>query len=392
MRIGILTQNYKPERGAAPNRLHEMATGFQRNGTEVYVVTAMPNYPTGKIFSEYKGKFTHTEYIDNIEIKRYWLYASNSHRVLPRIFNMLSFSCISLLSWRYLRKKKLDYLIVQSPPLLVGYFGRFLAKLSKTKFIVNVSDLWPLSAKELGTIKDGWFYHFLEAIEQKMYKSANLILGQSEEIVEYVQKCGFKNTLLFRNGVTTSRFDGLAKTERHSKLRIVYAGLLGYAQGISALCKSINFNELGVEFHIYGQGGEQNEIKKFIENHSERGIFYHGSISPNEIPQLLINCDLTLVPLIKHIYGAVPSKIFESMAAGLPILFLGEGEGVKIITDNNIGLVAGNYNQLIDNIQYLKNNPNVMVAMSQNCLKCAHKKFNRTVQINKLHKLLRKFL
>ena len=90
MKITVITQYYKPEMGAPQNRLYEMCRGLKDNGADVSIITGMPNYPTGKIFDAYKGKFTMTEILDEMEVKRYWLYASNARKVLPRIWNMIS--------------------------------------------------------------------------------------------------------------------------------------------------------------------------------------------------------------------------------------------------------------------------------------------------------------
>ena len=86
MRIGLLTQYYKPEMGAPQNRLYEMVKGLHELGNELCVVTAMPNYPTGRIFDGYRNKITHTETLDGIEVKRYWLHASNTRKIIPRIW------------------------------------------------------------------------------------------------------------------------------------------------------------------------------------------------------------------------------------------------------------------------------------------------------------------
>lgn len=82
-----------------------------------------------------------------------------------------------------------------------------------------------------------------------------------------------------------------------------------------------------MEFHIYGSGGEQKEIEAFIASHPNNGIIYHGVVAREELPFRLKEADMTLIPLVKNIYGAVPSKIYDSMAATLPIMFVGEGEG-----------------------------------------------------------------
>ena len=390
MRIGLLTQYYKPEMGAPQNRLYEMVRGLKELGNEVYIVTAMPNYPTGKIFDAYKGKFVCDEVMDDIPIKRYWLYASNARKVIPRIWNMVSFSCMALFSACYLRKLHLDYLVVESPPLTLGIVGIWLAKIAKCKLIANISDIWPLSAKELGAISEGRLYRILERLEQRIYRSAHICMGQSQEIVDHIASHGGKNVYLFRNGVDPTRFPLSTQQTIAHPIKLVYAGLLGFAQGVADICKSINFTEIGAEFHIYGAGGEQEEIEKFLLQNPNRGIYYHGVVSRLELPSKLQAAHLTLVPLVKNIYGAVPSKIYESMAAGLPIMFIGEGEGAKIVKENKIGMVAPakDYTTLKNNIQFIVSHPNDMTEMHQNCLLCAQTKFNRPRQIADLHQYL----
>lgn len=391
MKIGLLTQYYKPEMGAPQNRLSEMMIGLKGLGNNVCIVTSMPNYPTGRIFDAYKGKLTCMEEMDGIEIKRYWLYASNTRKVIPRIWNMVSFSFMALFSLRYLRSKKLDYLIVESPPLTLGIAGIILAKLAKCKLIANISDIWPLSAKELGAMGDGLLYHYLERWERRIYKTAFISMGQSQEIVDHLSNHGSKLTYLFRNGVDPTRFSGISGVRpENGKIKLVYAGLLGFAQGVSDICSNINFAELGIEFHIYGAGGEQKTIEEYISKHPNNGIYYHGVVSRQELPIKLKEANMTLIPLVKNIYGAVPSKIYESMAAGLPIMFVGEGEGAHIVNDNKIGLVAHakDYAGLKENIEYAVKHPEEMLKMSQNCIECANNKFNRPKQIIDLNRFL----
>lgn len=395
MKIGLLTQYYKPEMGAPQNRLFEMMRGLKELGNDVCVVTAMPNYPTGKIFSDYKGKVTCKEELDGIEVKRYWLYASNARKALPRIWNMVSFSFMAIFSLRYLRSKQLDYLIVESPPLTLGIVGIILSRLLKCKLIANISDIWPLSAKELGAMSDGALYHYLEKWEHRIYKKAYISMGQSQEIVDHIASKGAKCVYLFRNGVDPSRFEALEEIKpEEGRIKLIYAGLLGFAQGVADICNSINFAKLGMEFHIYGAGGEQQAIEKIISDNPDKGIYYHGVVSRNELPHKLKEANMTLIPLVKNIYGAVPSKIYESMAAGLPIMFLGEGEGAQIVDSNRIGLVAHakDYEGLKQNIEYAVAHPEEMKQMSKNCIDCAHNMFNRPKQIKDLNAFLEKHL
>lgn len=392
MNIGLLTQYYKPEMGAPQNRLFEMVRGLKACGNNVCVVSAMPNYPTGEIFSKYRGKFTVTETIDDIEVKRYWLYASNARKTLPRIWNMLSFTCSSLFAINYLRKKKLDYLIVESPPLTLAWSGRWIAKIIGAKFVANISDLWPLSAKELGAISDGFTYKALEKLEAYIYKKSHFVMGQSEEIVSYISNHGGKATYLFRNGVDPTRFD-ISKIKFRTQgdsIKIIYAGLLGFAQGIADICRNIDFSKLNAEFHIYGAGGEKEEIETIIQENPNKCIYYHGVVSRDELPDILLGSDMTLIPLVKNIFGAVPSKIYESMAAGLPIMFMGEGEGAKIVEENGLGLIAHakDYEKLKKNIIYASTHQDEIELMRNNCIDCANNKFNRPKQIKALNEFL----
>lgn len=393
MKITLLTQYYKPEMGAPQNRLYEMCKGLKDNGADISIITGLPNYPTGKIFDEYRGKFSCTETLDGIEVKRYWLYASNARKALPRIWNMISFSLMVFCSLRYLRKRKNDFIMVESPPLTLGESGLIISKLTGSRLVMNISDLWPLSARELGAINgEGFVYKILEKLERHLYKKSAFCMGQSQEIVDYVAEHGAKAVYLFRNGVDPRRFDGIEANPEKGKVKLVYAGLLGFAQGIADICKSISFAELGMEFHIYGAGGEQAEIESIIAENPDKGIYYHGVVSRDELPRKLREANMTLIPLVKNIFGAVPSKIYESMAAGLPIMFVGEGEGARIVMEHKIGLVAHSrdYKALKDNIKYAVSHPEEMKIMSENCRDCAQNMFNRPKQIADLYKYIEK--
>lgn len=390
MRILILSQYFLPEMGAPQSRLFELAKGLISLGWEVSVVTAMPNYPTGRIFKSHRNKFSHIDSIDNIEIKRYWLFPSNSSKALPRVISMLSFSITSLFSIYFVRKKKPNYVFIESPPLTLAFSGWLLSKASSSRMILNISDLWPLSAKELGAIKDGMLYSLLLKLEYFMYRKAFMRTGQSQEIVDYISKIIPENSYLFRNGVDIERFDGTGfdPTKRN---HFVYAGLLGVAQGILSICKNVDFKALNAEFHIFGSGAEQEEITAYLKEHPNRGILYNGILSRNELPQKLSSYGGTVIPLTRKIYGAVPSKIYEAMAAGLPIIFSGKGEGASIIRDANAGWVncPGDWDDFRNSIkEFLSLREDEYFEMRARNRGTARLKFHRKKQIAELSKLL----
>ena len=342
--ILIITSYFPPETGAASNRIFHLAEGLKKHEFNVSVLTPLPNYPTGEIFKDYKGKFKHTSSKNGILINRLWIYASNSKNKLLRLIAMLSysFSLVWFFMWNKIPKK----VIVQSPPLLVAFTCMLFLKSKKRHLILNVSDLWPIAGLELGAFKKNFSYKILERIEHLNYKRADLILGQSEEIITHVTSIySDKKTFLYRN-YPDFKCPELSYNPSGGKLKIVYAGLLGIAQGIYKLCQELDYN--AIEFHIYGSGAEQAKIEAYILNHPELPIVYHGQVSRSELHSVLLQYDITIIPLLKRIYGSVPSKIFEYAKLGLPMLYFGGGEGETIIKTHELGWVAeaGNYEDL----------------------------------------------
>lgn len=395
MKLLILSQYFPPEIGAPQNRLLELAKGFIKDGWKVSVITAMPNYPKGKIFEKYGGKLSKFEEIDGIKVYRYWMYASNSAKSSKRILSMLSFSVTGMFGLPAVRKLKPDFILSESPPLTLSITGYLLSKFSGAKFIMNVSDIWPLTAKELGYINDGFVYRNIEKLEKFLYNKSFLISGQSEEIVSHIKKHKSGNVYLFRNGVDVSRFKQSSYINNgEKKIKIIYAGLLGVAQGILAIIKNTDFKTSGAEFHIYGDGPEKNEIAEFLKRNKDVNVYLHKPISRDEIPELLNGFDCALIPLVKNIYGAVPSKIYEAMAAGLPVIFSGEGEGAKVILDNSAGVVSkpGDYKHLEQNILKLRSSSELRKKFGENGRKAAEEKFDRKKLIPEFSRKLKSML
>ncbi len=343
--ILIITNYFPPETGAASNRISHLAEGLQKHSFNVSVMTPLPNYPTGKIFEAYKGTFKHNSIKNNITIHRLWIYASNSKNKLLRLLAMLSYS-FNLL-WFFIWNKIPKTVIIQSPPLIVAYTSILFLRSKKRNLILNVSDLWPIAGLELGAFKKNFSYKLLEKIERFNYKNADLILGQSNEIITHVKSLfPEKNTFLYRNFPDIKSPKIKKSQSSNKKLKIVYAGLLGMAQGIYKLCQELNYTN--IQFHIYGAGAEQNNIENLISTQPELDIIYHGEVSRDKLHEVIVQYDLTIIPLLNRIYGSVPSKIFEYAKLGLPMLYFGGGEGETIIKKYNLGWVAeaGNYNDL----------------------------------------------
>lgn len=387
MKILLVSFYYTPELGAAPYRITSMAEGLKKEGAEVDVLTCLPNYPKGRIFEGYRGRLYQKEEINGIWVYRYWAFASVSKNPILRTWGMVSFA---LTMWLFALKVRLirsyDRVIIQSPPIFVAFSAMLLFKcVFRKKTVLNVSDLWPLSAIELGAMKNGsWIHRALLQIEKFLYQHADGYLGQSNEILrhisEQVQK-QVKKQFLYRN--LKLHQPSLKPKEKKNTFRIVYAGLLGVSQNILGILEHVDFKALGAELHLYGGGNQTVLIEEFLKN-KDTNVYYHGFIAPEKLAEELQEYDVSLIPLAVQIKGAVPSKIFDVLPVGLPILFCGGGEGAHIIENFRIGYVAapGDYEMLRDNIQrMLRMTEKEYQEMSENCQKAATSDFSFSKQI-----------
>src|SRR5919108_5376183 len=147
----ILTQYYPPEIGAPQIRLRSVARELRRHGIEVEVLTALPNYPTGRIFSGYEGRWKVTENIDGIPVTRTWVYGGTGKSVPVRLVNYLSFTLTALVT--ALTCTRPDVMFVESQPLSLGLVAVLMKWLRKVPYIYNVPDLQVDVARQMGFMK-----------------------------------------------------------------------------------------------------------------------------------------------------------------------------------------------------------------------------------------------
>jgi glycosyltransferase involved in cell wall biosynthesis len=346
--IFIISNYYPPEKGAAANRIEQLALKLNQNNYNVSVLCPLANYPKGEVFPEYRGKFLVTERSHNITVKRLWIYPSISKNIFVRLLSVLSFSmCLFF----YLCFKKTPHkVIVQTPPLLLSFIAVFVLSIKNKKIILNVSDLWPLAAIELKALKKNSLSHSISLFfEQYIYKKATLILGQSNEIISHIKTIvPEKKCFLYRNYPNHKVPKLYVQERKDESIKLFYAGLLGIAQGVLELCQNIDLNDLNIELHLFGDGAERQQIESFLASKKQPKIFFHGMMERKMLHETLKSFDIAIVPLKTRIYGSVPSKIFEYTALGFPVLYFGGGEGETIVEKNNLGWVAevGNFYEL----------------------------------------------
>jgi glycosyltransferase involved in cell wall biosynthesis len=347
MTVIILTQYYPPEIGAPQARLSALAEYLAREGHEVTVLTAMPNYPIGKVYDGYGGPLK-KEMRNGVRLIRSWIYPAQSAGMVPRLLNYFSFVVSSLVAGLLLLRKA-DYLMTESPPLFLGLTGFVLSRAKRARWIFNVSDLWPESAVHLGKIKGGSRSHKMGLwIERFCYRHAWLVSGQAAGIVRDIETHHpHVRTYLLSNGVFVKNFgperrDGTLHEQLGSGNACVaiYAGLHGIAQGLDQILSAVADLAGPLKIVFVGDGPEKQLLMDKARSMRLNSVEFRAPVKASEIPAYLASADVILVPLAVDLPGAIPSKLYEGMASARPVLLVASGEPARIVEKYECGLVV----------------------------------------------------
>jgi len=403
MRLLILTQYFPPETGAPQNRLFELAVCLKKLGVEVVVLTSLPNYPKMKIFREYRWCIYKKERINGIEVHRSFIYVSSSRNLFLRLINYFSFVITSFIT-AVLKLGRFDYLLCESPPLFLGITACAIKKLKCSKLIFNVSDLWPESAEKLGLITNKYLLRITKKLEEFIYKKSQLITGQTQGIVENISvRFPEKEVYWLKNGVDLDYFNP-ERVSDYWRLEagfgrddfiLLYAGIFGYAQGIKIIlsaAKKLENNKM-IKFVLVGDGPEKISLIREKENQKLENVYFFPSIPKNKMPSILKSIDATIIPLRKLdlFKGAIPSKIFESLAMQKPILLGVEGEAKEIFIDqgkSGLFFEPENVNDFAEKILLLFKDMSLRERFINNSRIFVEAHFNRNVIAADFYKLL----
>jgi colanic acid biosynthesis glycosyl transferase WcaI len=401
----ILSQYYVPESGAPQNRWHGLATRLVQLWHDVKVLTAMPNYPAGRIYSGYRGNVSCHERIGPVNVYRTWLYATPSRSLSRRMLNYLSFGMMALLVG-FLRVRDVDLLIFESPPLFLGPFAKALAVLKRAKCVMNVSDLWPASAVALGLVsREGLATRMAERLEMWLYRHSDAITGQTKGIVDDIaERVPEVPVHLFPNGVDLDMFSpaapepGLAeRLGLAGKFVVGYGGIIGYAQALHQVLEAAGRlkDVPEITFALFGDGPLKGDLIARTKELGLTNVTFFPRQDRTLMPTRIALWDVGLVPLADHplFDGARPSKMFELMGQAKPVLFCGRGEGAAIVADNDCGLVVPpeRPEALAEAIRALHAHPAKLEQLGRNGRRAAERHFDRAriaEQVSKLFESL----
>jgi glycosyltransferase involved in cell wall biosynthesis len=396
-RVLLLTQYFQPENGAAQTRLYEIGEELFGLGWNVEVLTALPNYPTGRVFKDYDAGKPVREIHGRLSVVRVPLRPAQKGFV-NRLICYYSF-VLSAIRWGKKLCQKPDILFVESPPIFIGWAAVTLSSYWRVPYIFNVSDLWPESAKSMGIVKNELLIHLAERLELSYYRRAALVTGTSDQIVASVRRRSSTPAEVIINGVDVDRFGprhvnsevrSLLGTQ--DRVTFIYAGVMGVAQGLGRILDvASSVRDLDhVQFVLVGEGAERESLQRRVDEEKLSNVRLLGPQPKERIPALLAAADVAFNVLKFAIPGAVPSKIYEAMASGLPILFGGEGEGARRIDEAKAGIAVpyDDLQGLEEAVRRLVSSPALRQQVGQAGRLAAERFYSRKQIARRLHDLL----
>ncbi len=403
MHILFLTDNFPPEVNAPASRTFEHCREWVKAGHRVTVITCAPNFPKGRVFDGYRNRLWQSEEMAGIRVIRVWSYITANEGFVKRILDYQSFMVTATLAALFVRG--VDVVVGTSPQFFTVCAAYVVSRLKRIPFVFELRDLWPESIKAVGAMQESVALRALERLEMFLYRKAARIVSVTHS---------FKKTLVARgvdgdkitvvtNGVDMSRFKLMPKdVELVNKLGLEgkfvggYVGTHGLAHHLETLldaAEMVRGLPDGAAFHfiLLGDGARKQALKEEAARRGLDNITFVDSVPKDQVARYWSLLDVSIIHLKKTelFTTVIPSKLFECMGMGLPVLHGVAGESAEIVRDEGVGIVfePGNAAELVEHLRFLQRDYSAYAGYRAHCMEAA-KKYDRTVMARKMLEVL----
>jgi len=354
VRIRYLSQYYPPEPGAPAARVSGLSRLWARAGHHVEVVTGLPNHPNGVVLEPWRGRVATTDDDQGVRVLRNWLFAVPNRRIAQRVMSQASYA-VSVSTLGLARAGRSDVVIATSPSIFTGWAGLVHARAARVPFVLEVRDLWPQLFVEMRMIRNPVAIRAASAMELALYRSADLIVTVTHRFREIIAGRGIpqERIAVIPNGVDLEGFsvrpgqaDEIRRRYRLSGRFVVsYVGTHGVLHRLDFLLDVAERLREDPRFHVLfvGDGAERPKLEALARSRGLGNVTFAGLQPHADVPAFYAASDVCYVPLRPDPFLAdnfVPSKIFEILAVGTPILGCVGGEAAGILESSGISRVV----------------------------------------------------
>lgn len=350
MRILFLTHNFPPETNALASRTYEHAKLWVKMGHQVEVVTCAPNHPKGQLYSGYRNALFQRERMDGIDVVRVWTFLAANEGIVLRSLNYLSFLLSGAL--QSIRLQHPDVVVSSSPQMFSGLIGYPVSRLKRAPWVLEIRDLWPESIVAVGALRRGFVVRVLEAVERFAYRRADHIVSVTTSFLTHFEslRVARDKVSVVTNGADLELFAGPVRdTALASELGLAgkfvaaYVGTHGMAHALSTVLQAADRlrDRDDIRFLLVGSGAEQTSLREQRDAMKLSNVVMLDQQPRSRMPAIWGLAGASIVHLRKTplFCTVIPSKIFEAMAMGVPILLGVEGEAAAIVINAKAGLL-----------------------------------------------------
>ena len=391
MHILFLSNYFPPEVNAPATRLHEHARQWVADGHTVDVLTSVPNFPEGEVYEGYENRLTEEER-DGIRVTRVPMYISPNEGVIQRVLSYLSFMLSAC--WYAGRLPTPDVLVATSPQFFAALAGYVVAWRKDVPFVLEIRDLWPESIVAVGAMSRNVIIRFLEWVERVLYRKAEHIVVVTDSFEEAIaEKDIARNKIsVIKNGIETAWWDEPLDEDRLAELRrehalegkfvASYIGTIGMAHRADILLEAARrCDDPDIVFMIVGTGAKKDELAARQAELELDNFRLVDKVPKEQVPYLLALTDTSVVhlrddPLFETV---IPSKIFEAMATGTPIVLGVRGESQRIVETAEAGLPIPpeDPDALAEAVRHLEEHPELHAEMAENAYRHVRAHYDR---------------
>lgn len=403
MHILFLTDNFPPEVNAPASRTFEHCREWVKTEHRVTIITCVPNFPQGQPYPGYKNKLWQIETIEGIRVIRVWSYITANSRFVRRILDYISYMISATIASIFVRK--VDLVVGTSPQLFTAVAAYLVGLLKSKPYVFELRDLWPESIKAVGAMRDSKVIQVFELLELFLYRKAACIIPVTHSFKKVLVNRGIDANKIHvvTNGVDVSRYSPqikdkklISKFQLQDKFVVGYIGTHGMAHALETILKAAkllsdkNDND-SIHFVLLGNGAKKVELMRLAEEMQLDNVTFFDSVLKDEVVRYWSLLDVSIIHLKRTplFQSVIPSKLFESMGMGIPVLCGVEGESAEIVNSDKVGLtfIPENETDLIDKLTTLQTNTDLYQQFSNNCLAMAHM-YDRTELANNMLNVL----
>lgn len=395
--LSIFSEMFYPEDTSTGYIMTNIALGLtDRFNIKVFTGPASYQNNSGETLFEKREKYK------GLEIERTHNLNLNKNNIFTRFFRLLYISTALAFKCLFKVKRNSKVLLVTNPVLLL-LFMAFIVRVKKIKLYLIVHDVYPDNMVAAKVLKRE---HFLMPMISKLfsfcYAAAETVIVLGRDMKEVLQKKTSSKIEIIENWgqldsifPTEKKLDNYKLSHLKETLTFLFAGNIGRVQGIEQLCDiALAFKENKEIAFIFAGGGARLEyLEKHIIQHDLSNIYILGSYKREEQEKILNLGDIGIVSLTDNMYGlGVPSKTYNLLAAGKPILYIGDekSEIARLVKEHQLGWVGNisNNAHLIRTIKIILKQKERIPQLRINSRIIAEKLYSKKEILKKYNKIL----